>query len=146
MTTGRINQVTTIQPRERGMTVYSRRSAFRRLVFVTRLSIFAFTSDRTRPATVFLLVACERTNSQASQILIPLFPDLTSFRPALLVRSRTKITAFSEDYQQPAAPERCAQSRRIPEWLFAIKFGHRQVIHILQQRRHSVTQGRCPTC
>ena len=34
-----------------------------------------------------------------------LFPDLTSFRPALLVQ-RTKITAFSEDYQQPAAPEK----------------------------------------
>ena len=34
-----------------------------------------------------------------------LFPDLTSFRPALLVQ-RTKITAFSEDYQQPAAPKK----------------------------------------
>ena len=64
-----------------------------------------------------------------------MFPDLTSFRPALLVH-RTKITAFSEDYQQPAAPERCAQSRRIPEWLVANRFSHRQLIHILQQCRH----------
>ena len=65
----------------------------------------------------------------------PLFPDLTSFRPALRVR-RTRITAFSEDYQQPAAPERCAQPRRIPEWLVANRFSHRQVIHILQQCGH----------
>ncbi|TFK77668.1 hypothetical protein K466DRAFT_150091 [Polyporus arcularius HHB13444] len=50
--------------------------------------------------------------------------------------SRTKITAFGEDYQQPAAPLRCAQSRRIPEWLVANRFSHRQVIHILQHRRH----------
>ena len=64
-----------------------------------------------------------------------MFPDLTNFRPALLVR-RTKIAAFSEDYQQPTAPKRCAQSRRIPEWIVAIRFGHRQVIHILQQRGH----------
>lgn len=64
-----------------------------------------------------------------------MFPDLTSFRLVLLVL-RTKITAFDEDYQQPAAPERCAQSRRIPEWLFANRLGHRQVIHIPQHRRH----------
>ena len=63
-----------------------------------------------------------------------MFPVLTSFRQALPVL-RTGITAFVEDYQQPAAPERCAQSRRIPEWLFAVRFGHRQVIHILQHRR-----------
>ena len=65
----------------------------------------------------------------------PLFPDLTSFRPALLVQ-RTRITAFSEDYQQPAAPERCAQPRRIPEWLVANRFSHRQLIHILPQCGH----------
>lgn len=64
-----------------------------------------------------------------------MFPDLTSFRPALPVH-RTKIAAFNEDYQQPTAPIRCAQSRRIPEWIVAIRFGHRQAIHILQQRRH----------
>ena len=34
-----------------------------------------------------------------------LYPDLTSFRQALPVQ-RTEITAFSEDYQQPAAAEK----------------------------------------
>ena len=66
----------------------------------------------------------------------PLYPDLTSFRPALLVRGRTRITAFGEDYQQPAASVRCAQPRRIPEWLVANRFSHRQLIHILQQCGH----------
>jgi hypothetical protein len=37
----------------------------------------------------------------------------------LSLSKRTRITVLDEDYQQPAAPGRHAQSRRIPEWLFA---------------------------
>ena len=136
MTTGRINQVTTM-PAARGTspkrrTAYSRRSAFRRLVFVTRLLVaFEIRPDTTRNRFPLGSVLAVSVSAQD-----PLFPDLTSFRPALLVRGRTRITAFSEDYQQPAASARCAQPRRIPEWLVANRSGHRQVIHILQQRGH----------
>lgn len=41
-----------------------------------------------------------------------LFPDLTSFRPALPVQW-TEITAFSEDYQRPAAPEKLQRSHGV---------------------------------
>ena len=136
MTTGRINQVTTLPAARRlapsGITAYSRRSAFRRPVFVTRLLVaFEIRPDTTRNRFPLGSVLAVSVSAQD-----PLFPDLTSFRPALLVRGRTRITAFSEDYQQPAASARCAQPRRIPEWLVANRFSHQQLIHIPQQCKH----------
>jgi len=70
----------------------------------------------------------------------PCFPISHVSGTALPVQ-RTGIVAFDEDYQQPAAPERCTQSRRIPEWLIANRFGHRQVIHILQCHEHKPQRG-----
>ncbi|EIW51417.1 uncharacterized protein TRAVEDRAFT_137429, partial [Trametes versicolor FP-101664 SS1] len=48
----------------------------------------------------------------------PCFP-ISQVSDQLSQSVRTRITAFNEDYQQPAAPKRCAQPRRIPEWLIA---------------------------
>ena len=134
MTTGRINQVTTIPHRTKvRLTAYSRRSVFPtagvRYKAFKCLSIPTGLGPRQCSAKGIL-------NSRTSQSYVPLFPDLTNFRPALRVR-RTQIAAFSEDYQQPAASERCAQSRRIPEWIAADRFSHRQLIHILQHRGHA---------
>jgi hypothetical protein len=43
--------------------------------------------------------------------------DLTKFKRTSPRPDGTEIVAFGGDCQQPTAPERHAQSRRIPEWL-----------------------------
>ena len=50
--------------------------------------------------------------------------------------NRTRITSHNEDYQQPDMPERHTQSRRISDWLFAVRFSHRQAIHVPLHYRH----------
>ena len=67
--------------------------------------------------------------------------DLTGFSQLLPVfrqGSQTSEGTTSERQQLKGV----AQSRRIPEWLFVDRFGHRQVIHILlpsQTQRHRGT-------
>lgn len=58
--------------------------------------------------TVDDMPSAERTSKSKTSNRITLYPDLTSFRKNLPVLGRTEIIPFSEDYQQPAAPERCA--------------------------------------
>ena len=110
MTTGRINQVTisvcTEIPHKWGTpaqhqysrpetlsTAGVRYKAFQTMPYVNSLAV----TERIPSENVLSTPATSERNT--------LFPDLTSFRPALLVQ-RTKITAFSEDYQQPAAPKK----------------------------------------
>ena len=113
MTTGRINQVTISVCTESlhharwhkplySTSTYVRRR-FPRRAFVTRLWLLPLwippqlqRAFRPRKNVLSTAVTSRRNT---------LYPDLTSFKQALLVQ-RTKITAFSEDYQQPAAPEK----------------------------------------
>ena len=102
-------------------------------VFVTRLCDLPLKSDRTRPATAFRaqhVLAVEQASSRSPCFPISQVSDQLSW--FIEPKSRPSVRTTS----QPAAPVRCAQSRRIPEWLFANRFGHRQAIHILQHCRH----------
>ena len=105
MTTGRINQVTisvcTHELAMRTAPVLASRDTFHggrslqgfKFAFVNSPTV----TDRIPSEDVLSEFVTSRRNT--------LYPDLTSFKQALLVQ-RTKITAFSEDYQQPAAPEK----------------------------------------
>ena len=72
-----------------------------------------------------------------------LFPVLTSFRSALRVH-RTRITTFNEDYQQPDAPERRTQSRRIPDDYLRLVWPSASNPHPPSLQAH-VSKGRYPT-
>jgi hypothetical protein len=88
---------------------------FPRWAFVTRLHkclcVNSFTVTDCVPTGVVLatLQPAKKT---------PCIPFSQVLDQALLVH-RTRITIFSEDYQQPDAPKRCTQSRRISKWLIA---------------------------
>ena len=110
MTTGRINQVTisvcTETPPLGQIPVqhqYSRRKTLSTVGVHYKASTMPYVNSST--ATTRIPFQKNVLSTAVTSRRNTLYPDLTSFRQALLVQ-RTKITAFSEDYQQPAAPEK----------------------------------------
>jgi hypothetical protein len=119
MTTGRINQVTTVRNAQRRLNTkllapFHRcfRSAGVRTKGVQPIDIG-------KAVTAGLPSTQGRTSKSHHPPSNHLVPRSHKFQAHFLpVLKGTEIMAFREDYQQPAAPERHAQSRRIPEWLF----------------------------
>ena len=137
MTTGRINQVTTLH-----MCECKSPHTLHRVLVLRVLSTVGVRYKASKAPKLY--VTPQQADTFHRSVLAyrkpasetPCFPISQVSGTALPVQ-RTEIVAFGEDYQQPAAPQRCAQSRRIPEWLVANRFGHRQVIHILQHYKHT---------
>ena len=139
MTTGRINQVTTCTTSGRSLLRPTRThhpnstlSAFGGRRFRSQAVLIApINSIQKSPlqcTIAFYRSVLADHMHQAKET--PWFP-FSQVSSVLLPVQRTEITAFKEDYQQPAAPERHAQSRRIPNYLFVCRSSHRQSIHIL---------------
>ena len=115
MTTGRINQVTTMPNRANAASPrYLRRSTFpngwsslqgvkNRLCFLTGA----------QPATGVFRCEAYSAVERASPKSPPCFP-ISQILDQLLLVLRTKITAFNEDYQLPTAPERCHTATAYP--------------------------------
>ena len=122
MTTGRINQVTIsvcnrrlTLPRKKEQTPHYSTSTgilrrFPQWAFVTRLQTMPLWIPPQSQSSIPFKERTKRICDQRKKHLVP--RSHTIPRPALPVQ-RTKITAFSEDYQQPAHLKSCAQSRRI---------------------------------
>ena len=139
MTTGRINQVTTIQIAQCRATPCTRanKSTFHDgcLLLGFRCLVILFTTEHDFSTEVYSLIARPANKSPCTSIS----QISGSFLP---VFEKTEIMTFEEDYQQPAKLlKEAAQSRRILEWLVAIdRFSHRQLIHtFLHCRQKSQT-------
>ena len=110
MTTGRINQVTisvcTEAHTTRAWSTVQHQYSRPKTLSTAGVRYKALTIAFVNPSTVTARIPSWNVLSTAvTSRRNTLYPDLTSFKQALLVQ-RTKITAFSEDYQQPAAPEK----------------------------------------
>jgi len=114
MTTGRINQVTTIR--------LSPKYSFPHRSFPSAGVHHNFPrrwGHKSKTAFHhFLIKKSNVLTSRAINDQTTLFPRSHKVQTHFSLSSNgTEITAFDEDYQQPAAPERHTQPRRIPEWL-----------------------------
>lgn len=134
MTTGRINQVT-ISVCAANKSLHSTSTRVRD-TFHSGCSLQGFKCLCVNSFAVNNSIPPKRTNMSMTSKWNTLYPVLTSFRPALPVQW-TEITAFGEDYQQPAILWKYAQSRRILKLLIAYWCNHRQAIHILPHCRHT---------
>jgi hypothetical protein len=103
MTTGRINQVTTFRNTSKGaapLVDSPSRGPFTAGVFrqqgYERLDVYNPHSSRRQPS------AMKRTSQSTAHYKTSLFLDLTGLRLRSPGPVKTRITAFDEDYQQPA--------------------------------------------
>src|SRR6202035_2095817 len=121
MTTGRINQVTTVRRATPERRHRGRGSRSPRGELSPGWSFVSFPSHSQgrigkappRPRGGGHTGESNRSNRDR---LVPLDPA-RSKRTPLRPRYGTEIVAFGEDYQRPTAPERRARSRRVPEWV-----------------------------
>ena len=109
MTTGRINQVTIsvcTESHRRGMTHVQHQYSRPKTLSTAGVRYKASNLPYVNPSTVTTRIPSENVLSTiVTSRRNTLYPDLTSSKQALPVQ-RTEITAFTEDYQQPAAPKK----------------------------------------
>ena len=136
MTTGRINQVTTVRMHRVQHQILAPQRRFLQWGFITRLSIFCLSDLFPHSPETFSAQVLMHSEPMRES---PCTSDLTYFRHDLSVSSkRTKITAFREDYQAARMPsKRKAPIAAAYPQVINCKdgFSHRQVIHILLQHR-----------
>src|SRR6266404_2167135 len=106
MTTGRINQVTTFRNHFRGRRSLAARQGHPPLSRRGVCQPFSFTFDPPQLTDTFPLQVQGIQVTSNPRTASPCFPFSHVSGKVPLSRRETKVTAFGEDYQRPATPER----------------------------------------